>query len=344
MQGFVSFFKSLGAARIAAMAAVTARADRLFRLPDRARRPRRRWSPLFTDLSVEDSAAIVKDLERQAIPYELKNDGAIVLVPKDKVAAAAHEARRRRPAQGRRRRLRDLRQVRRARRHQLRAEHQSPARARRRARPHHPRHRPGAGGARASRAARTAAVLARQGRALGLDRAEGARHARAAAGARDPPSGRLRGQRPEAAAGLDRRRNRPAARRRRRRRQSPAASTPTSARSPTSGACASRSKRSSPRWSARAAPACSSPPISTSTASPRPRTNSIPRAASCARARRAKRSSANGDASDGPVSVGNELPGAPAPAGRGASGSRATRTARPRKSSTTRFRAPPRPR
>ena len=42
--------------------------------------------PLFTDLSVEDSSAIVKDLERQAIPYELKNDGAIVMAPKDKVA------------------------------------------------------------------------------------------------------------------------------------------------------------------------------------------------------------------------------------------------------------------
>ncbi len=42
--------------------------------------------PLFTDLSVEDSSAIVKDLERQAIAYEIKNDGAIVMVPKDKVA------------------------------------------------------------------------------------------------------------------------------------------------------------------------------------------------------------------------------------------------------------------
>ena len=92
-------------------------------------------------------------------------------------AAAAHEARRRRPAQGRRRRLRNLRQVGRARRHELRAEHQSSARARRRAGPHHPRHRPRAGGARPSRAAGAAAVLAREGRALGLDRAEGARHA-----------------------------------------------------------------------------------------------------------------------------------------------------------------------
>jgi flagellar M-ring protein FliF len=42
--------------------------------------------PLFTDLSTEDSSAIIKDLERQAIPYEIKNDGAIVMAPKDKVA------------------------------------------------------------------------------------------------------------------------------------------------------------------------------------------------------------------------------------------------------------------
>eukprot|EP01035_Chromulina_nebulosa_P057650 gene57650-78989_t len=40
---------------------------------------------LFTDLSVEDSSGIIKDLERQAIPYELKNDGAAIMVPKDKV-------------------------------------------------------------------------------------------------------------------------------------------------------------------------------------------------------------------------------------------------------------------
>src|SRR5271169_3188985 len=40
---------------------------------------------LFTDLSTEDSSAIIKDLERQAIPYELRNDGAVIMVPMDKV-------------------------------------------------------------------------------------------------------------------------------------------------------------------------------------------------------------------------------------------------------------------
>ncbi len=42
-------------------------------------------TPLFTDLSPEDSSAIIKDLERQGITYDIRNEGAIVLVPKDRV-------------------------------------------------------------------------------------------------------------------------------------------------------------------------------------------------------------------------------------------------------------------
>ena len=42
-------------------------------------------STLFTDLTIEDSAAIVKELDRQGIEYELKADGTSILVPKDKV-------------------------------------------------------------------------------------------------------------------------------------------------------------------------------------------------------------------------------------------------------------------
>src|SRR5580658_5227048 len=40
---------------------------------------------LFTDLSMEDSSGIIKELEREAIPFELRNDGAVIMVPKDKV-------------------------------------------------------------------------------------------------------------------------------------------------------------------------------------------------------------------------------------------------------------------
>jgi flagellar M-ring protein FliF len=40
---------------------------------------------LFTDLSAEDSSGIIKDLERQGIPFEMRNEGAVIMVPKDKV-------------------------------------------------------------------------------------------------------------------------------------------------------------------------------------------------------------------------------------------------------------------
>jgi len=41
--------------------------------------------PLFTDLALDDSVAIVKDLDRQAITYEIKGNGTSILVPKEKV-------------------------------------------------------------------------------------------------------------------------------------------------------------------------------------------------------------------------------------------------------------------
>src|SRR5580658_5083163 len=43
-------------------------------------------TPLFTDLNYDDSSAIVKELERQGVPYELRNEGNIVMVPNDRVA------------------------------------------------------------------------------------------------------------------------------------------------------------------------------------------------------------------------------------------------------------------
>ncbi len=85
MQAFFQFVKSLGAARMAAMAAVTLTLIGFFSfLMIRMTTPQ--MVPLFTDLSAEDSGSIVKDLERQGIGYQIKNDGAIVLVAKDNVA------------------------------------------------------------------------------------------------------------------------------------------------------------------------------------------------------------------------------------------------------------------
>ncbi len=84
MQSLVAFLKGLGAARLAAMVAVTAALIGFFAFVImRVTTPQ--LTTLFTDLSTEDSSAIIKDLERQAIPFELRNDGAVIMVPKDKV-------------------------------------------------------------------------------------------------------------------------------------------------------------------------------------------------------------------------------------------------------------------
>jgi len=84
VQALVEFIKTLGATRVMAMAAVTAALIGFFAFII-LRVTAVPMTPLFTDLTFEDSSAIVRDLERQAIPYEVRNDGAIVLVPKDAV-------------------------------------------------------------------------------------------------------------------------------------------------------------------------------------------------------------------------------------------------------------------
>jgi flagellar M-ring protein FliF len=85
VQGLVEFVKTLGASRIAAMGAVTIALIGFFVfLIMRVTAPQ--MTPLFTDLTYEDSAAIVKELDRQAVPYQLREEGNIVLVPKDRVA------------------------------------------------------------------------------------------------------------------------------------------------------------------------------------------------------------------------------------------------------------------
>jgi flagellar M-ring protein FliF len=84
VQAFTEFFKSLGASRIIAMGAVTIALVGFFAfLIMRVTAPQ--MTTLFTDLSTEDASAIMKDLERQAIPYEARNDGAIIMVPKERV-------------------------------------------------------------------------------------------------------------------------------------------------------------------------------------------------------------------------------------------------------------------
>ncbi|MEH2529321.1 flagellar M-ring protein FliF [Bradyrhizobium sp. AZCC 1588] len=84
VQSLVAFLKGLGAARLMAMVAVTTALIGFFAFVImRVTTPQ--MTTLFTDLSTEDSSGIIKDLERQAIPFELRNEGAVIMVPKDKV-------------------------------------------------------------------------------------------------------------------------------------------------------------------------------------------------------------------------------------------------------------------
>jgi len=84
VQSLVAFLKGLGASRLMAMVAVTTALIGFFAFVImRVTTPQ--MTTLFTDLSYEDSSSIIKDLERQAIPFELRNEGAVIMVPKDKV-------------------------------------------------------------------------------------------------------------------------------------------------------------------------------------------------------------------------------------------------------------------
>jgi flagellar M-ring protein FliF len=85
VNGLVEFLKSLGAARIAAMVAVAVTLIGFFAFVI-MRMSAPQMTMLFSDLSLEDSSAIIKDLERQNIPFQLRNDGAMIMVPRDRVA------------------------------------------------------------------------------------------------------------------------------------------------------------------------------------------------------------------------------------------------------------------
>ena len=84
MNGLFEQFAKFGAARLAAMLAVTLTLVGffgfvMFRMSQPA------MSVLFADLSSQDVSAILKDLDARGIRYELRGDGQTVLVPKDDV-------------------------------------------------------------------------------------------------------------------------------------------------------------------------------------------------------------------------------------------------------------------
>ncbi|MEJ1160864.1 flagellar basal-body MS-ring/collar protein FliF [Prosthecomicrobium sp. N25] len=84
MNGVAAFLKTLGPQRLAAMAVVAAILVGFFGyIIMRASQPA--MAPLYSDLSVQDSAQIVKELESAGVPYELRQEGSQVMVPKDQM-------------------------------------------------------------------------------------------------------------------------------------------------------------------------------------------------------------------------------------------------------------------
>lgn len=86
MSGLVEFVNRLGLTRIAAMAVVAVLMLGFFAfLIIRASSPQ--MAPLYAGLSLEDSAAIVSELQSQNVPYELRGEGETILVARDRITA-----------------------------------------------------------------------------------------------------------------------------------------------------------------------------------------------------------------------------------------------------------------
>ena len=84
MNGFFDFLKTLGPTRLAAMGVVTAALIGFFAfIMMRVTEPT--LAPLYTDLAFEDSIEIVKLLEAQNVPHEVRNEGAIIMAPKEQI-------------------------------------------------------------------------------------------------------------------------------------------------------------------------------------------------------------------------------------------------------------------
>jgi flagellar M-ring protein FliF len=86
VDGLLQFFNRLGLARVAAMAVIAVLMLGFFAfLIMRASAPT--LAPLYSGLSLEDSSAIVAELQTQNVSYELRGDGDTILVPRDQITA-----------------------------------------------------------------------------------------------------------------------------------------------------------------------------------------------------------------------------------------------------------------
>lgn len=85
MNGILEFLKNLGAPRVAAMGAVALGLVGFF-VYIILRMSQPQMALLFSDLTLEDSAQIVKELERRQVRFQIRADGAQVFVPQEQVA------------------------------------------------------------------------------------------------------------------------------------------------------------------------------------------------------------------------------------------------------------------
>jgi len=84
VDNFTQLINRIGLPRLAAMAVVAALMLGFFGfLIARAQTPN--LAPLYTGLSLEDSSAIVSELQTLNVPYELRGDGDTILVPRDQI-------------------------------------------------------------------------------------------------------------------------------------------------------------------------------------------------------------------------------------------------------------------
>jgi len=84
VQGGLEFLKTMGAGRLAAMGAVGVGligffAFLIIHLSSET------MVPLYTDLDYEDSGAVVQEIEKRGIPYEMRMEGSTILVPESQV-------------------------------------------------------------------------------------------------------------------------------------------------------------------------------------------------------------------------------------------------------------------
>ncbi|KKB75983.1 flagellar M-ring protein FliF [Devosia soli] len=84
MDSITTLINRIGLPRLAAMATVAVLIMGFFGfLMMRAQTPN--MAPLYSGLSLEDSSAIISQLETSSIPYELRGDGDTILVPRDQI-------------------------------------------------------------------------------------------------------------------------------------------------------------------------------------------------------------------------------------------------------------------